>query len=397
MTDMTTKPYEITQKNKTSAIVLIAVGLLSIIYGFASGHAERAWANLLLSNFYLMAIALGAVFFLAVQYVAEVGWSAQVKRILMAMGTYLPFATVFMILIFLVGHHHIYDWTHHENYEKGHEHFDSILEGKSGYLNIVFYTIRLVLYAAIWSGFALMIRKESLKEDEIGGNSQYFKMRGMSAVFLVLFAVSSSTSAWDLLMSIDAHWFSTLFGWYTFAGMFVSSLTVITMFTLYLKGKGYLPNVNDNHIHDLGKFMFAFSIFWTYLWFAQFMLIWYANLPEEVAYYIPRQGYFKPVFLANLGINFLSPFIILMTRDAKRKAGLLAFIGCIMLIGHWLDVYLMVMPGTVGEEAGFGIIEIGTTCFFAGLFLYTTFTALSKANVVPKNHPMMIESIHHHI
>ena len=127
------------------------------------------------------------------------------------------------------------------------------------------------------------------------------------------------------------------------------------------------------------------------------MLIWYANLPEEVAYYIPRQGYFKPVFLANLGINFLSPFIILMTRDAKRKAGLLAFIGCIMLIGHWLDVYLMVMPGTVGEEAGFGIIEIGTTCFFAGLFLYTTFTALSKANVVPKNHPMMIESIHHHI
>ncbi|MFN4853262.1 MAG: quinol:cytochrome C oxidoreductase [Bacteroidota bacterium] len=394
---MTNKPYEISKGNKTSAFVLIGVGLLSIIYGFATGHTERAWANLLLSNFYLMAIALGATFFLAVQYVAEVGWSAQIKRVLMAMGQYLPFATVFMVLIFLVGHHHLYDWTHPENYEEGGHHYDPILAGKSGYLNMTFYTIRLLVYAIIWSGFAILMRRESLREDEIGGTESYFKMRKWSAIFLVLFAVSSSTSAWDILMSIDAHWFSTLFGWYTFAGMFVSSLTVITMITLYLKGKGYLSNVNENHIHDLGKFMFAFSVFWTYLWFAQFMLIWYANLPEEVAYYIPRHGYFRPVFIANLLINFFCPFLILMTRDAKRKAGLLAFIGSIMLIGHWLDVYLMVMPGTVGEEAGFGIMEIGTTCFFTGLFLYVTFNALSKAKTLPENHPMMVESLHHHI
>lgn len=394
---MDTRPYELTQRNKTISYTLIGIGLISIIYGFASGHTDRAWANLLLSNFYLMAIALGAVFFLAVQYVAEVGWSVQVKRVLMAMGTYVPFATVFMILIFVLGHHHLYDWTHHENYEEGSHHYDEILVGKHAYLNVPFYIIRLLLYALIWSGFAILVRKESLKEDELGGTNSYFKMRKMSAIFLIFFAVTSSTSAWDILMSIDAHWFSTLFGWYTFAGMFVSSLTVITMFTLYLKSNGYLPNVNENHIHDLGKFMFAFSVFWTYLWFAQFMLIWYANLPEEVAYYIPRQGYFRPVFIANLLINFFTPFIILMTRDAKRKAGLLAFVGSIMLVGHWLDVYLMVMPGTVGEQAGFGIMEIGTTCFFAGLFLITTFTSLAKANVVPKNHPMMVESIHHHI
>jgi hypothetical protein len=260
---MTNKPYEISKGNKTSAFVLIGVGLLSIIYGFATGHTERAWANLLLSNFYLMAIALGATFFLAVQYVAEVGWSAQIKRVLMAMGQYLPFATVFMVLIFLVGHHHLYDWTHPENYEEGGHHYDPILAGKSGYLNMTFYTIRLLVYAIIWSGFAILMRRESLREDEIGGTESYFKMRKWSAIFLVLFAVSSSTSAWDILMSIDAHWFSTLFGWYTFAGMFVSSLTVITMITLYLKGKGYLSNVNENHIHDLGKFMFAFSVFWT--------------------------------------------------------------------------------------------------------------------------------------
>jgi hypothetical protein len=391
------KHYEITKGNKTTVFTLIGIGLLSIIYGFASGHADRAWANLLLSNFYLMAIALGAVFFLAVQYVAEVGWSVQVKRVLMAMGTYMPFAVICMITIFVLGHHHLYDWTHEENYQEGGHHFDEILDGKSAYLNVPFYVIRLMAYAFIWAGFAWWIRRESLREDDLGGTSSYFKMSKMSATFLVFFAVSSSTGAWDILMSIDAHWFSTLFGWYTFAGMFVSSMTVTTMITVYLKKKGYLPNVNENHIQDLGKFMFAFSIFWTYLWFAQFMLIWYANLPEEVAYYIPRQGYFRPIFVANLLINFFSPFLILMTRDAKRIGGLLVFTGVIMLIGHWIDVYLMVMPGTVGTESSFGIQEIGTTCFFVGIFLWFVFNGLSKAPLVPKNHPMLVESLHHHI
>jgi len=174
-------------------------------------------------------------------------------------------------------------------------------------------------------------------------------------------------------------------------------MTVTTMITIYLKKKGYLPNVNESHIQDLGKFMFAFSIFWTYLWFAQFMLIWYANLPEEVAYYIPRQGFFRPLFVANLLINFFSPFLILMTRDAKRIGGLLVFAGVIMLVGHWIDVYLMIMPGTVGTAASFGIQEIGTTCFFAGVFLWFVFNGLSKAPLVPKNHPMLVESLHHHI
>jgi hypothetical protein len=396
MSSYISKNYEITSKNKITVGVLIGIGLLTIVYGFIS-NPEREWANLLLSNFYLMAIALGAVFFLAVQYVAEVGWSVQVKRVLMAMGTYLPFAVTFMILIFLVGHHTLYDWTHEYNYDPKDERYDEILDGKSGYLNIAFYTIRLFAYAFIWAGFAWWIRKESLKEDDLGGTSSYFKMSKMSATFLVLFGVSSSTSAWDIIMSIDAHWFSTLFGWYTFAGLFVSSMTVTTIITIYLKSKGYLPNVSSSHLQDLGKFMFAFSIFWTYLWFAQFMLYWYANLPEEVVYYMPRQEYFRPIFVINLLVNFFCPFLILMTRDAKRLSGLLVFTGCIMLIGHWIDVYLMVMPGTIGENATFGIQEIGTTCFFVGLFLWSVFNGLSKAPVVPKNHPMMIESLHHHI
>jgi hypothetical protein len=176
-------------------------------------------------------------------------------------------------------------------------------------------------------------------------------------------------------------------------------MTVTALITIYLKRNGYLPHINENHIHDLGKFMFAFSVFWTYLWFAQFMLIWYANLPEEVAYFMARQDpAFKSLWLANVFINFLSPFLILMSRDAKRHDITLVVVGVILLIGHWIDYYLMVMPGIVGSEhAHIGIIEIGTTCFFAGLFMWVTFNSLSKASLVPKNHPMIEESYHFHV
>lgn len=391
------KTYSVTKKNKLLAFILMGLGLASIGYGFAT-DSLREWANLLVSNFYLMAIALGSLFFLAVQYVAEVGWSAQLKRILMANSMYLIPSTIFLIIIFVFGHHDLYHWTHHDLVDKASPHYDKIIDGKSGYLNVPFFVIRLVLYAVIWAGAALLLRKESLKEDMNGGTTHYFKSVKISAIFLVLFAVTSSTSAWDIIMSIDAHWFSTLFGWYVFAGTFVSALTVITMITIYLKKNGYLPNVNDSHLHDLGKFMFAFSIFWTYLWFSQFMLYWYANLPEEVTYFIERVDHFRLLFWLNPLINFVFPFLVLMTRDAKRYSGWVVTAGVVMLFGHWLDLYLMIMPGTVGHEhAHFGIPEFGTLAFFAGLFIYVMFTMLSKAPIVPKNHPMLDESYHHHI
>jgi hypothetical protein len=388
--------YVVTKNNKMLTYILMGVGILSIVYGFAT-DSLRAWGSLLVGNFYVMAIALAGTFFLAVQYVAEVGWSVQIKRIMMAMGGYLPFAGAFLILIFLFGKHDLYFWTHSEYYDKASPEYDEILAGKHAFLNVPFYVIRLLLYAGLWSWFAFRLRKESLEEDINGGVGNYKKSVGLSATFLVIFAVSSSTSAWDILMSVDAHWFSTLFGWYIFAGMFVSGLTVMAMLAVYLKKNGYLPNVNEHHIHDMGKFMFAFSIFWTYLWFAQFMLIWYANLPEEVIYYGFRQDHFPVIFIVNFLINFFFPFFILMTRDSKRIAGLITFVGCIMLAGHWLDVFLIVMPGVVGETAKIGITEVGTTCFFAGLFLYVVFDRLSKAAVVPKNHPMLGESLHHNI
>jgi hypothetical protein len=395
--------YTVTKNNKTLALVLMAIGVVSIAYGF-SISADRAWANLLLSNFYFLAVALAATFFLALQYVAEVGWSVQLTRVFQAIGTFIPYAGVGMLIIFVFGHHHLYEWTHAEFYQKfladgktPNPDYDEILVGKSGYLNIPFFITRMVVYVIIWSGLTYLLRKESLLEDIDGDIKRHKKMIKYSAIFLVTFAITSSTSAWDFIMSLDPHWFSTLFGWYTFMGLFVSGLAVMSLFTVYLKKNGYLENVNENHLHDLGKYMFAFSIFWTYLWFAQFMLIWYANLPEEITYFMARFGHYKWLFIANVLINFFIPFLTFMKRDSKRRLNLILIIGVIIFCGHWIDVYLMIMPATIGQEWHIGIPEIGTTLGFAGAFIWVVLHSLSKTPMVPQKHPMMGESLHFHL
>ena len=393
---MTDQKFELNQNNKVLPLIMIAIGVAAVATGFFS-DPTRTWASLLISNFYFNAIALAGIFFVAVQMIAQSGWSVALIRVPEAMSGFMKFGMLGMILIFIFGHHDLYHWTHPELYDKTSPEYDAILDGKSGFLNITFYMVRIIAYALIWVGFAWMIRKKSLEEDAIGGVEPYRRKITLSAIFIVLFAITSSTSAWDFLMSIDSHWFSTLFGWYTFAGLFVSGMSMIALLTLYLKRRGYMGHINESHLHDVGKFMFAFSIFWTYLWFSQFMLIWYANLPEEVVYYQTRWQYFKKLWVGNLLVNFIAPFLVLMTRDAKRKTAILWVAGIIIIIGHWLDVYLMVTPGTVGAHWHIGFIEIGTFIGYLGLFLFSTFRELSKAALVPKNHPMLSESLHHHI
>lgn len=377
-------------------MIMIAVGVVAIVMGFMTDKT-RTWAALLQNDFYFTAMALAGTFFVAFQYVAQAGWAVGIKRIPEAMGGFLKFGMAGMIVIFLLGHHDLYHWTHAELYDKASPEYDHILAGKQGFLNIPFFLIRLVAYAAIWIGFTMMLRKHSLLEDKEGGLEHYKRSITLSAIFIVLFAVTSSTSAWDFLMSIDAHWFSTLFGWYTFAGLFVSGLAMMAMFILYLRGRGYMNHITENHLHDVGKFMFAFSVFWTYLWFSQFMLIWYANLPEEVVYYQLRWEQFRTLWVANLLINFCAPFLILMTRDAKRQTAILWVGGAVIILGHWLDVFMMVTPGIMGKDWHLGFVELGTMVGFLGLFIWSTLSELSKATLVPKNHPMLQESLHHHI
>jgi hypothetical protein len=365
---------------------------------------NKPWANLLVNNFFFLAISLGALFFLAVQYAAQVGWSVVILRVLEGMASFLWIPALIMLVIVLtawfhVGGNHLYHWFAEGIMDPNSENFDALIASKEAYLNGPFFTIRSLVYIVGWIGIAALLRKMSLKLDLDGvDHAQIWrKMRNLGAGFLVFFAVTSSTSAWDWIMSIDTHWFSTLFGWYVFAGMFVSALTALMMIVLYLKGKGYLEDLNQSHIHDMAKFMFAFSIFWTYLWFSQYMLIWYSNIPEEVTYYMIRFEEYKGLFLTMVVMNFLFPVLVLMSRDSKRNKGFIFTAGIIMIIGHWLDVYIMIHPGTVGAQWSIGLTHIGTFLGFVGLFIFVVFRTLSKAPLLMKNHPMYLESKYFHI
>ena len=399
---------EFSTPNKAKKITLsliifgAALAAVGVVTGMEDHHfVTRLLTNGLINAFFFFAIALGALFFLTLQYATETGWYASVKRVIEGVAGVLPYGmgllAMILLVITLMDGAHIYIWMDPETTNPASHHYDEIIEGKSAYLNKIFFWIRTIIYLAtyyiFWNGF----RKRSLEEDRIGGTELHFKNYRKGATFLVFFAVFSSTSAWDWIMSIDVHWFSTLFGWYTFAGMWCSAMTVIVLTTIYLKKLGYLERVNDSHIHDIGKWTFATSFLWSYLFFSQFMLIWYANIGEEVTYYQMRMENFKVLYFTMFLINFAFPMLILMSRDAKRNYGVLTFVGIIILIGHWTDVYLMISAGSLGANAKIGFLEVGLLLLCAGLFIRILLNNLSKAPLMPVNHPFLDESVHHEI
>ena len=393
--------FQITQKAKRNIYLLLGVGLVLTLIGVVTGMDSHHFATRLLTNglidtFFFFAMGLGALFFLALAYATETGWYASVKRIIEAVAGYLPYGMGLMglvlLIITLMDGAHVYQWMDPEVVAH-----DDIIQGKTAYLNPIFFWIRTLIYFAVYFIFLRGFKKRSLEEDKIGGTDLHFMNYKKGALFLVFFAVFSSTSSWDWLMSIDVHWFSTLFGWYTFAGMWCTTMVVLIMVTLYLKKLGYIEKVNDSHIHDLGKWAFATSFLWSYLWFSQFMLIWYANIGEEVSYFQMRIDNYKLLYFGMFIINFAFPMLILMSRDAKRHAGILTFIGLIILGGHWLDVYIMVTAGSLGPAAHIGLLEIGMALTALGIFILVILRNLTKAPLTPVNHPFLDESIHHEI
>ena len=273
---------------------------------------------------------------------------------------------------------------------------DELIQNKSGWLDTTWFTIRALIFIGGWSFYRWISRKYSIALDN-AEDKKYFKKNFMwSAGFLVFYIYTESMMSWDWIMSVDPHWFSTLFGWYVFASMFVSGITVIALMTIYLKSKGLLEFVNDSHLHDLAKFMFGISIFWTYLWFSQFMLIWYANIPEEVTYFSTRIADYKLPFFGMLIMNFIFPFLVLMNSDYKRIPWFIVMAGIVILIGHYVDVFNMIMPATVGDRWYFGLPELSAVALFAGLFLFLVFYSLSKAPLLPKGNPFIKESEHFH-
>ncbi|MBW3468940.1 quinol:cytochrome C oxidoreductase [Arthrospiribacter ruber] len=397
--------------------VILAIGIITAMLGGGHDHAEggdhgyhwyqRLFANLWINNVYFTGIAVIGVFFFAIQYAAQAGWSAGILRVMLSFGYWLPFAAVLMIVSFFIVNHDIFHWTHSDLFDPNDSHYDKIIDGKGGYFYWplekgsfpIFFVIRLVVFFGFWVFFFNKLRTLAYEEDIHGGTDYWRKIRTWSALFLVFFAVSSSISAWDWVMSIDTHWFSTMFGWYVFASWFVAGLSAITLVVVYLRENGYLEMVNENHVHDLGKFVFAFSIFWTYIWFSQFLLIYYANIPEESVYFIERleSDVYSPFIFVNLVLNFFLPFLVLMTRDAKRHAIFLKVVCSLIILGHWFDFFLMVQPGTLGQNGGFGLMEIGMFLLYGSAVALVVLSNLAKRPLVAKNHPMLEESYHHHI
>ncbi|WP_298996794.1 quinol:cytochrome C oxidoreductase [uncultured Tenacibaculum sp.] len=359
---------------------------------------NRPWSAMYVALLFSLGITLLVLAFYGSQIVAQAGWSVVLHRVMEAISSNIHYVSVFMLafLILTAMHmNHLFTWMGEGVTDPTSENYDAIVDGKKWWLNTPGWLIRSIVYLAGWNVYYFLIRKWSLAQDN-GDLKQHKKNYNATVIFLVFFMITESMASWDWIMSIDPHWFSTLFGWYVLATFLVSALTVIAMVTIYLRSKGALPLVNDSHIHDLAKFMFGFSVFWTYLWFAQFMLIWYADMPEETTYFLLRFNEYKVPFLAMVVMNFVFPVLLLINSDFKSRPWFVILGGVVILAGHYIDLFVMIMPGTVGGQWGFGIGEISGLLFFTGLFIFATFSAFAKANPVPKGNPYLHESETYH-
>jgi len=381
--------YTVSPKLKYTSFALIVIGIIALGIGFATG-AERAWANVLLNSYYFLSLAIGASFFLAIQYITQSGWSAMFKRIPEAMGTFIPVAAILLLIFLVLGSHSIYHWSHTEEVAK-----DELLTHKAPYLNLVFMIIRYVVFVGLWVLLAYMLRKYSLKEDEVGGLEYFKKSEFLSKVFIFVLAFTFTLGTIDWIMSINAHWFSTLFSAKNFMSGFYHGAATITLIVILLNRQGLLPGLNKYHLHDFSKYIFMLSIIYGYLWYAQYFLIWYANIPEETVYYVTlMNGGWKPLFIADIAINWAFPFLFLMLNVIAKNPKALMFTAILLFVGQWIDLYLQIMPGSTGVNV-VGFVEIGTYLGFFGLFMFIVSRSLSKAPLVPKHHPYLQESMAH--
>lgn len=416
--------FKFSGSQKTVLLGAMGLGVLCLLITFFTDDAlhTRFWSNFLHNSVFFTGIAFISLFFMCASITAWAGWFVVLKRLWEAYSLFLIVGLGLMaiVIIGLWGHlHHLYHWADAEEVAK-----DVVLKGKSSFLNPIWYTFGTIIIVGIWIFFAWKMRQLSLDEDANGTTAftHHHTMRIWSAVFLPIGGFTSAAVIWQWVMSVDAHWYSTLFAWYSGSSWFVAAmgLTIVTL--IYLKSLGYFEQVNVEHFHDLGKFMFAFSVFWTYLWFSQYMLIWYGNVGEETVYFRERLDQYPALFYGNLLLNFVAPFFILMRNDTKRKYGTLVFTSIVVFVGHWVDYFLMLKPGilhtahdamahheggAVAHEGGHqaaeflmgfhfpGLLEFGTMIGFLGLFIYFVFMQLEKAALLPKNDPYLEESLHH--
>ncbi len=379
-----TNKYRLTERNKYGRIDLIAalIGIVICIVGYMSNSEQFNFAYLIAFTFWV-SLALGALFFTMLQHLTTATWSITVRRISESITVTLPWLFILFIPVFL-GLDDLYLWTHADAAS------DPLLLPKLGFLNVTFFTIRTTIYFTIWSALAIMLRRTSLAQDRGDSEKYAAKMRTISAGGMVIYALTVSAAGFDWLMSLDPHWYSTIFGVYYFAGGFVGSLAMITGIALLLRYKGILKNeITPEHYHDLGKLMFGFIIFWAYIAFSQYLLQWYGNIPEETIWYLHRWDgvdgttEWKSVSLILLFGHFFLPFVILIFRNVKRNFVMMSIMSIWILVIHWIDIYWLVAPTIYHHAPHISWIDIGPTLAIGGIFGWIFWRNLTAEPIVP--------------
>lgn len=380
---------------KIVTLILIVIGIGSFVYGLFSDSGS-AWASYLIVNYYFLSLAMGAAFFFVIQVITQSGWSSAFKRVPEAMMSYIPFAAVFFLLLFF-GVHDIYHWSDPEAVAT-----DALIKHKSPFLNVPFFFVRMGICFALWIVFSMILRKLSQKEDTLDKADQnavmqlFGKSELYTKVFAFILAITFSLSAFDWIMSIDVHWYSTIFALKNLVAAFLHGVSILTLIVFILYKRGYFPFLNKFHMHDFARYIFMLSIVWGYFWFAQFMIIWYGNIPEETIYYYVRwQEGWKTLFFLEIGLNWTIPFMILLPVKTSRNMTIILIVIFFLIIGQYIDLFVQVIPGTTGLFK-FGLIQAGIFLGYAGLFALVVATSLSKTKLIPHNHPYIEESLNHH-
>lgn len=382
----------ISEKVSKIGALLLGIGVVIIAVSFVVDK-DRAMFNYLMMYMFLLSIGLGSLALVALEYLVGATWSTPFRRVSEFLASVLPLLIILVIPIFF-GMHDLYHWTHHEAVEH-----DKILQAKEPYLNLGFFTIRVAATLLIWILFFFLFTKNSQKQDLSGDPALTRRNIILSTVFAPLFMVTITVAAIDFMMSLEPHWYSTIYGVYYFAGSLLASLAAFTLINILLKEKGYLnPRISNSHFYSMGALMFAFNIFWGYIGFSQFVLIWYADLPEETIWYIQRwTGSWKYVSIALLVVHFVIPFLVLLPRAVKTNLQKLKFMAIWMLFAHMLDLYWLIMPTYSRSEAVLGWMEIGFPLAAIGLLMLVFKFRANKVNLVPVKDPKLESGLNFHL
>lgn len=374
--------------------VMAAVGIITLIVSFYLSPA-RTWINLLVDNFYFVSLSLFGGFFLALMAVTNSSFGSPYKRILEAMTAFLPYGLVVMAILIFFGSHTLYEWTHAEMVMK-----DEILKQKVAFLNLPFFAIRTGIYFGLWIIFTKLFVSKSREQDYSKNPIEITQsLVKYGAIFLIVFALTYCFASFDWIMSLEPHWFSTVFGIYCFSSMFVIGVAFVSVAIISLQKNGYMEKVfGDNQYHDLAKLLFGFTTFFAYIWFCQYLLIWYANISEEAEYYVLREHYgWDWLFWLSIIINWVVPFVVLLPRGIKRGTFTLWRVALLVLVGQWLNIYILVAP-KVYEHLGIyspqiGWPEVGLALGYIGFFGMIFFSELKKVNLVPLQDPYLLEGL----